>query len=40
VGTLLESTSPPPPEVLVGANAFAYLHDLPEMLTALHSRKE
>ena len=40
VGTLRESPSAPPPEVMTGADAFAYLHDLPEMITALHPRKE
>ncbi|MDB6168420.1 MAG: repeat-containing protein [Verrucomicrobia bacterium] len=40
VGTLLDSTSPPPDEVVRGAEAFAYLHGLPEMAAALRARKK
>jgi class 3 adenylate cyclase len=36
VGTLLDSPAPPPPEVMRGADAFAYLYGLPEVVTALH----
>ncbi len=36
VSALLNSPTPPPPEVMRGADAFAYLHHLPEMVPALH----
>jgi hypothetical protein len=36
VSLLLDSISPPPRDVLLGADAFAYLHHRPEMVTALH----
>lgn len=36
LGVFLDSPSTPPPEVLAGADAFAYLQHLPEMAAALH----
>ena len=39
LGTLLNSASPPPAEVMRGAEAFAYLHDLPEMVATLREQR-
>jgi class 3 adenylate cyclase len=36
VSELLDSPTPPPPEIMQGADAYAYLHGRPEITTALH----